>query len=68
MVKRCNRCEKLFKFWEEGAGGWSSREREPIDCPHCGAENGQLVTGGSFRSEPMTADEERDFLEKGVEP
>jgi endogenous inhibitor of DNA gyrase (YacG/DUF329 family) len=58
---KCRHCGKPFKYWEDSPGG-PFRERETIDCPHCEQEHSAGVTAGTFRSEKLTSDEEREFL------
>jgi DNA-directed RNA polymerase subunit RPC12/RpoP len=62
MTVECSQCGKLFKFWEAGVVGWSSREAEDIDCPHCGKVHKRMVTGGHFESEKLTVEEEQAYL------
>lgn len=62
MTVECKHCGKPFSYSEVGAGGWSSRDAEDIDCPHCGQVHSRQVTGGYFKSEKLTEDEEREYL------
>lgn len=62
MVTKCKHCQQPFDYWEEGAGGWGSREREDIDCPHCARVHGQQVTAGHFRWAKLTPEQLATFL------
>lgn len=53
-ITECSKCGEPFHFGEAGAGGWGSREREDIDCPHCGKVHGRQVTAGHFESSKLT--------------
>lgn len=61
MITRCNKCQELFDYWEEGAGGWGSRNAEDIDCPHCGQVHGRQVTAGYFKSVKLTEQQLDDY-------
>jgi endogenous inhibitor of DNA gyrase (YacG/DUF329 family) len=61
LIVECSKCGKPFRYWEDSPGG-PFRDRETIDCPHCGGEHGAGVTAGVFRSEKLTPEEEAAFL------
>lgn len=43
-VYKCNACGKSFTVTILNAGYPGGKERESIDCPWCGAENGSEIT------------------------
>lgn len=43
---KCRVCGKSFTITISDAGHPGGKERENIDCPWCGAENGTEVTSG----------------------
>lgn len=43
---KCQVCGKNFTMVISNAGYPGGKERESIDCPWCGAENGTEVTSG----------------------
>jgi transposase-like protein len=43
---KCTVCEKKFTITILNAGYPGGKEREIINCPWCGAENGTVVTSG----------------------
>ena len=46
-LRKCEACGKGFTVEVSDYGYPGGKEREGIDCPWCGAENGSVVTNGS---------------------
>ena len=63
MIMECRHCREPFDHWVEGTKGWGPREPVDIVCPSCGGNNGQALTVGYVRSQPLSA-EQRDSYEQ----
>lgn len=46
-LRKCGACGKGFTVKIFDAGYPGGKEREVIDCPWCGAENGSAITNGT---------------------
>lgn len=46
-IRKCEACGKGFTVKISDSGYPGGKERESIDCPWCGAENGSVVTNGT---------------------
>lgn len=50
MSIKCKKCGKLFDYSVGGDIYPGGKEKEDIDCPHCGENNGYVMTSGFVNS------------------
>ncbi len=60
-VEECTKCGKPFEVIEIGGNASGGREREDIDCPHCGFTTTER-TSGVFRTRKLRPDLEAAYI------
>lgn len=51
--KECKECGRKFKWGIVGTIYPGGKEREDIDCPYCGANNGSVMTSAFVKTEKV---------------
>ncbi|HHV73891.1 MAG TPA: hypothetical protein GXX41_04420 [Thermoanaerobacterium sp.] len=55
-IYKCIACGKRFAVTISNAGYPGGKERESINCPWCGAENGSEVTSGIITTQKVVTE------------
>lgn len=57
-------CGRPFSVSALGGGVPGGKEREPIDCPHCGHTVRSEMTSAVFRTHALSEEQERAAIEE----
>lgn len=60
FICTCTKCNKMFKAEDNGAMP-GSKDKEPINCPFCGAYNGEQMANGTWICSELSPEEEKMY-------
>lgn len=60
-IMKCSNCGKPFMVSEHNLAMPGTKEKEPVNCPHCGHTNAEWTSNGWWTTSKLSPEEEVEW-------